>query len=184
MNRLCQLILFVAVMVIFFLSDLATADVISSGPDGFIVNTSVLVKANPGKVYGTVVSEVEKWWDPAHTFSGDSENLSIEAEPGGCFCERWGAGSAVQHLEVVYVDPGKMLRMTGGLGPLQSLAVFGSMTWTFTETNDGTKLDVTYRVTGYSRQGLAQWADPVDEVLAQQISRLKYYLETGKAAGH
>jgi hypothetical protein len=40
----------------------------------------------------------------------------------------------VRHMQVVYVDPGKTLRMIGGLGPLQSMAATGSMTVRAPET--------------------------------------------------
>ncbi|HUV12342.1 MAG TPA: ATPase, partial [Acidobacteriota bacterium] len=75
--------------------------------------------------------------------------------------------------------PGKMLRMTGGLGPLQALGVAGSLTLILEETSQGSNLDVSYQVGGYLKDGLASWASAVDGVLGEQFGRLKRFIETG-----
>jgi hypothetical protein len=59
------------------------------------------------------------------------------------------------------------------------MAVAGSMTWTFTETSGKTKVEMTYKVGGYAPGGLDALAKPVDAVMAQQVQRLKKYIETG-----
>lgn len=85
-------------------------------------------------------------------------------------------------MQVVYVDPGKNLRMIGGLGPFQSMAVTGSMTIELSPAGTGTKLELTYAVTGYAPGGMATFAPPVDSVLTQQFTRLKNYVEHGDPA--
>jgi hypothetical protein len=50
---------------------------------------------------------------------------------------------------VVFVDPGKTLRMRGGLGPLQGLGVAGAMTFTIAATESGSELTYRYVVGGY-----------------------------------
>ena len=157
----------------------ARADVVDSGAGGFTVKTVVQVSAPARDVYRALVDRVGAWWDSAHTFSGKSENLSIEATPGGCFCERLAGGGGVRHLTVVYADAGKTLRLNGGLGPLQDMAVAGSMTWTFTEASGKTQVEMTYKVGGYAPGGLGPLAKPVDAVLAQQVERLKRFVEAG-----
>jgi hypothetical protein len=84
-------------------------------------------------------------------------------------------------MQVVAVMPGKMLVMTGGLGPLLSVAATGSMKIGLAPANGGTQLQVTYSVTGYLPAGMNTWAAPVDGVLTEQFTRLKNYVETGKA---
>ena len=98
----------------------------------------------------------------------------------GCFCERLpSARSGVRHLEIVYLDPGKMIRFTGGLGPLQALAVSGAMTVQFTKFDDqATKLDLTYAIGGYVDKGLDKLAPVVDSMLKEQFGRLKSFVET------
>jgi hypothetical protein len=89
-------------------------------------------------------------------------------------------GGSVRHLVVVYAEPGKTLRMAGALGPLQSMAVAGSLTWSLSKADNGTKAELTYTVGGYSPGGLQSLAAPVDKVLLNQLTRLKNYVETGK----
>ena len=84
-------------------------------------------------------------------------------------------------MTVAYVDPGKILRFRGALGPLQGMAVDGSMTWELTKAGDKTHLQLTYTVGGYLASGLgAAMAKPVDGVLTLQVQRLKKLVETGQ----
>ena len=84
-------------------------------------------------------------------------------------------------MTVVYADPGKRLRLSGGLGPLQDMGVAGSLTFNLTSRDGKTRLDLTYHVGGYSPDGLTKWASAADSVLLEQIARLKRYIETGSA---
>jgi hypothetical protein len=77
----------------------------------------------------------------------------------------------------VNVQPGKLLRLTGGLGPLQSLAVAGSLTWSFTPIAHGTRIELTYSVGGYSPDGFGDIAPAVDEVLSDQLRRLAAFAD-------
>ena len=47
------------------------------------------------------------------------------------------------------------------------------------EANNGTLLEFYYAVGGYSAGGLDQLAPLVDQVLSEQLGRLKTHLETG-----
>ena len=81
-------------------------------------------------------------------------------------------------MEIVYLDPGKLLRMTGGLGPPQALAVNGAMTVQFAKFDDqSTKVDVTYAVGGYMDKGLDKIASSVDAVLREQFACFKTLLD-------
>ena len=109
------------------------ADVADSAANGFTVKATVTIQAAPAVVYQKLVRNVGDWWDPGHTFSGDARNLMIDAKPMGCFCEKLPNEGGVRHLEVVFAAPGKTLVMTGGLGPLQSLAG-SSVRWSVSGT--------------------------------------------------
>jgi uncharacterized protein YndB with AHSA1/START domain len=124
---------------------------------------------------------VGEWWSAEHTYSHDAHNLSIEEKVAGCFCEKLPNGGGVRHMEVVYLAPGKAVRLTGALGPLQALGSAGSMTIQLTAVEGGTKLEVTYAAAGYLPAGMASFAAPVDAVLAGQSTRLKDYVERGAA---
>ncbi len=155
------------------------ADVSDSSANGFTIKLSLPIQGAPADVYRALI-RVGEWWSPAHTFSGDAHNLSIEERPGGCFCEKLPNQGGVRHLVVVQVAPGKTLVMQGALGPLQSIAATGSMTFQIAAAEGGTKLDVIYTVAGYLPAGMNTWAAPVDGVLKMQIGRLKNFVEHGK----
>jgi uncharacterized protein YndB with AHSA1/START domain len=104
----------------------AAAEVKSVTSNGFEVATTGTIAAPPDRVY-TALGEVAHWWDPAHTFSRDAANLSMELRAGGCFCERLKDGGSVQHLQVVYAAPGQGLRLRGALGPLKTEGVDGTL---------------------------------------------------------
>jgi hypothetical protein len=83
-------------------------------------------------------------------------------------------------MTVLLAEPGKTLRMSGGLGPLQELPVTGVLTLTFAPTTGGTRVELIYAVGGYTKDSLAKLAPLVDRVLAEQVMRLKSFVETGK----
>ena len=147
---------------------------------GFTIKQELVITTSPDTLYHTFTN-IGKWWDSQHTYSGKAGNLSLEPFVGGCFCEVLANGGGVHHMTVQYIDPGKIIRLEGGLGPLKAMAVNGIMTVIFTKIPAGTKLTVTYTVGGYSPSGLVKMASAVDNVLRLQIRRLKDLAEgTGK----
>ncbi len=156
-----------------------TAKILDSAPNGFSLRTSVEISASPLTVYDTMIKEIGHWWDSDHTFSGSSTNLSLRDEPGGCFCESLGPDGGIRHGSVLFASRGKRLRLSGGLGPLQELAVIGTMTYELEPDENRTRLTMVYRVGGYDPEGLAPLAPLVDEVLRAQLMRLKSYIEKG-----
>ena len=149
-------------------------------PYGFTVRTQVSIRKSPAQVYDALV-QVGQWWNSAHTYSGDAKNLSLDARPGGCFCERLPMGGGVEHMRVIYAAPGELLRLSGGLGPLQGLGVAGSMSMKLTPAGGGTTLELTYSVGGFSEGGFNQLAPAVSGVVTEQMNRLKSFVETGTA---
>jgi hypothetical protein len=159
----------------------AAPEIADSTASGFTYKTTLNLQAAPDTVYQRLIA-VGNWWDSDHTFSGDARNLSIDPKPMGCWCEKLPNGGGVRHMQVVMVMPGKMLVMTGGLGPLQSVAATGSMSLKLSPDQSGTKLEVTYTVVGYLPAGMSAWAAPVNDVLTQQFTRFKNYVEKGDPA--
>jgi uncharacterized protein YndB with AHSA1/START domain len=150
---------------------------VQTAPNGFVVRHEATLNATPAKVYEALLA-VGAWWDPAHTYSGDSKNLSIDARAGGCFCERLADGG-VEHMRVVYLANGKALRMSGGLGPLQGSGLAGAMTWALAPSGGGTKLQLTYSVGGFMEGGFEKMAPAVEDMLGHQLARLKLLVDTG-----
>ena len=158
----------------------ARAEVSEAAADHFLIGFSARVEAPPAKVYAAL-AEVARWWSAEHTWSGQAANLSLKAEAGGCFCERWAAGS-VEHGRVVMALKNELLRLDAALGPLQERALNGVLSFSLQPMDDGaTRLDVDYRVNASSGGGLEKIAPAVDNVLATQIDRLLRYIDTGSA---
>jgi uncharacterized protein YndB with AHSA1/START domain len=149
-------------------------------PNGFLVKFEVSVNAPAAKVYDALVGQVGSWWDPQHTYSGDAKNLSIDARPGGCFCEKLPNGGGVEHARVIYFAPREVLRLSGALGPLQGSGVAGTLTFKLTSGTDSTGIQLTYSVGGFIDGGFEKIAPGVESVLRVQLDRLKQFAETGK----
>lgn len=157
----------------------AHAEVKEAAADHLLIQDARTVHAPPEKLYAALI-DVASWWNGDHTYSGDASHLSLKAEAGGCFCERWNDQS-VQHGRVVWAAPGHVLRLDSALGPLQAMAVEGVMTFTLKPAPDGTALALEYRVNGSSASGLDKIAPAVNGVLMEQLQRLQRYAETGKS---
>lgn len=159
-----------------------TAEVADSSGNGFTIKTTIAIQSAPADVYRRILHHVGDWWNSEHTYSGDAHNLSIEEKAMGCFCEKLPNSGVVRHMEVVALMPGKSIGLTGALGPLQNLAAAGNLRIQLTAADGGTRLDLTYAVTGYLPAGMQTWAAPVDSVLQEQLTRLKNYVEHGNPA--
>jgi uncharacterized protein YndB with AHSA1/START domain len=155
----------------------ARAEVTESTPNGFALQRTVHIAATPDRVYAALIQPA-KWWNSDHTFSGSAANLSLDARAGGCFCEIWSGGS-VQHEVVVDAVPAKTLRMRGALGPFQGQGVDGALTFTIKPAADGADLTMENVIGGFMKGGIGKWPALADSMLAEQMIRLKRYLETG-----
>ena len=158
-----------------------SGDVIDRSASGFTVKTTVAVAAGPQRLYQDLLSP-GSWWDKDHTYSGDAKNMTLVAQPGGCFCEKLPGGGAVEHGRVVNVSPNQMIRLSSALGPLQELAVTGTMTWSIepAKQGSGSTLTMTYAAAGYAPGGLDKLAPTVDTVLGTQVNRLKRLIDSGR----
>jgi uncharacterized protein YndB with AHSA1/START domain len=160
------------------------AEVKSATNDGFVIVHSRRVNAAPAKAYASLPA-VDRWWSSEHTYSGNAANLSLRAEAGSCFCERWNDG-AVEHGRVIMVIRDQLLRLQTALGPLQGRAVTGVLTFQLKPEEDAgtnaTVLTLTYVVNGAGASGLDKIAAAVNDVLGEQFARLTRLIETGNAA--
>jgi len=160
----------------------ACAEVKDAQPGGFTVENTQWVPVAPQAAYAALVKDVGRWWPADHTWWGDASKLSINDVAGGCFCEIDGARQA-RHMTVAFVDPGTLLRMTGGLGPLQGMGLHGALEWRFAEENDGTRITLWYRVGGYSPDDLGKFAPVVDKVQGVQLGGLAVFLRSQAVPG-
>jgi hypothetical protein len=78
---------------------------------------------------------------------------------------------------VTFVDPGRTLRMTGGLGPLQGMGLDGALEWRLAPADDGgTKITLWYRAGGYTPDDLGKFVPVVDQVQGVQLGGLADFL--------
>jgi uncharacterized protein YndB with AHSA1/START domain len=159
------------------------AGVIDVAATGFEVQETAHIAAPAAQVYAELTTPAH-WWNSDHTFSGDAANLSLDAKAGGCWCETLPNGGSALHLTVVEVVPGKVLRLRGALGPFQGGGVDGAMTWVLKTAGDGTDVSLTYVLGGYHKDGFEQLSKAADGVLADQVARLKRYVETHPSGKH
>jgi uncharacterized protein YndB with AHSA1/START domain len=149
-------------------------------PNGFLVKFEVSINAPAAKVYDALVGQIGSWWDSEHTYSGDAKNLSIDARPGGCFCEKLPNGGGIEHARVIYVAPREVLRLSGALGPLQASGVAGTLTWKLISGTDNTRIQFSYSAGGFIDGGFEKIAPAVESVLRGQLERLKQFAEREK----
>ena len=153
----------------------ASAEVVSASANGFEVRQRVSVVVPPSAAW-TAIGQIGGWWAASHTYSGDAANMRLELRPGGCFCERIPkSGGGVEHMRVSYVEPGKRLVMTGSLGPLLYEATAGVMDIQIERIAGGSRLVMNYRAAGFANGGAERLAPLVDQVLVEQMKRLRAY---------
>jgi uncharacterized protein YndB with AHSA1/START domain len=152
----------------------AAADVVTASSNGFEIRRTVPLVVKPEIAFQAFVS-LPSWWSGEHTYSGKSENLRLTPVPGGCFCEQFPDGGGIEHMRVIYVDPGKRILMTGALGPLLYEATSGVMDVQVKSTAGGSQLTLDYRASGFFNGGAAGLAPIVDKVLADQLRRYRAY---------
>ncbi|MFN3469229.1 MAG: SRPBCC family protein [Novosphingobium sp.] len=162
----------------------ASAEVTQRSDAGFIVRITSDVSVSPAEAW-KLFATPSRWWSGQHTFSGEAANLTLDPVAGGCLCETLPApkdapatqkAGSVLHLRVIYAEPYRALRLTGGLGPLQSEAVNGTMTVTFKAVDDSngkaTRILWEYVVGGYMRYKSETISGAVDRMLSAQLASL------------
>ena len=166
-------------LVLASLAGCAWADTGNVTPTGFVSIFRDEVKATPAELW-QALTQLPRWWNNEHTYSGQAARMTFDPQAGGCWCERWGDGNSVEHGRMLHAVPGRSLRLAGNLGPLQELPVNGVLTFTIATQETKTILRLVYRVGGPPDVGLEKLAPLVDQVLGAQFKRLKLFAETGK----
>ena len=149
----------------------ASADVLASSRQGFSLRVVTTTRASPAQAYEAFV-RIGEWWHPDHTYFGSADNMSLDMRPGGALLETSATGAWVKHLELDYANPGKEIRLLGGLGPLQAMGLDGALTVQFKPiAGGGTTVTMLYNVSGFAHTGLENLAPIVDRVQTEQMQR-------------
>ncbi|MCK0128024.1 SRPBCC family protein [Erythrobacter sp. F6033] len=165
------------------------AEVTEQDSNGFVTRDVALVEATPKEVWLALITP-STWWNKAHTWSGDSANLQLRPQAGGCFCEtipevedddRITLEGSVEHMRVIQSYPERAMRLSGALGPLQSEPVTGVLTIAISEVEQGTQIVWEYHVGGRMRYEVPVISKAVDGVMSQQLNGLAKLL--GRVGG-
>ena len=150
----------------------AAAELTASGPDGMASQNEAVVPLATDEVWITL-TDPSAWWDGSHSYSGDTANLLFDPVAGGCLCELLpDGGGTVEHLRIVTALPGRLLRMSGAMGPLQSEALTGTLSISLEAVDGGTRISWDYLVSGFARFDLEEIAPAVDRMHSEQLARL------------
>ncbi len=168
----------------------AQAEVTNTAANGFTVQHQTEIAGNSDAVWKALIAP-SRYWNADHSWTGNAENFYLVPQAGGCFCELIRTTSddnikssdgSVQHMRVIYAHNGKMLRMSGALGPLQGEAVTGTLTMLLQPQGDATVVRFTYKVGGYMEFPVDQIAPAVDGVIGEQLARLSALFGDADAA--
>ncbi len=154
----------------YLLSSNASADIISSSKTHFELRHEAASSLAPDALWERLIQPAI-WWHPDHTYSGDANNLSLEAKVGGLWREDWDGGS-VAHGTVMFIQPGKTLRMQAPFGPLQGLGAYAVWTITISANDEGSKVVFDEVASGPSSADLEELAMAVNYVKQEAILRL------------
>lgn len=143
---------------------------------GVTIEKEVVVAAPPDEAWNAFTGDVSAWWD--HTFSGNPERLVIDRIAGGGFWEYFDAeGHGVQHAEIIWAEPGKILKMRGPLG-FSGKALDLVHTFRFSPDPGGTKIHLTLNAMGQlDDEGVAAMEAVWDHFL---VERFQAHIAAGK----
>ena len=175
---------FIVAILIAFATAPLHAEVVETSDDGFVTRDTAMVAANPMETW-LALTKPRDWWNSRHSWSGDAKNMTLTPQAGGCFCERIPGdetpgtspmdGSS-QHAVVLQASPLKVLRLRGGLGPLQGEPATGILTITLKEVPGGTRILWEYNVGGPMRYEIPEISKAVDAVMSEQLHGLQDFL--------
>ena len=154
----------------------AAAEVVERHADGFTLRFEIAMETTPEDLLGSL-GEIGKWWDGAHSYSGDAANMTLVLQPDGCFCEALPNGTAFEHGRVVSLDPATGVLLNAPLGPLKASATKADLRFGWAAANRGWTVVMTFVVEG---PGLGAFADPVDGVMGGAFARYVRYVEYGE----
>ena len=158
-------------LLLFSMSGAAMAEVVTASPDHFTLKLQAESDLTPEEVWARLIVPSE-WWQSDHTYSGDANNLSLDAQAGGLWREDW-AGGSVWHGTVIQAHENKSLILSAPFGPLQGLAVTSVWTTTLTPNEDGgTVITFDHVTNGTQASGLDQMAPAVDFVKGAALASL------------
>lgn len=167
--------LIIFIFVAWLCAETTRAEVISSSPSHYVLKHTSTSMMPPNLVWQRLIKPNE-WWHPDHTYSGSSDNLSLDLQAGGLWREDWDSGS-VLHGQILMFQKEKTLVINAPFGPLQGMGV--NVIWTISLSSNieenkigGTQITFSEIANGNDTSKLNEVAPSVDFVKQQAIERL------------
>jgi hypothetical protein len=151
-----------------------SAAIVEASSHGFELRHTIDTPLPPAQALAAF-GRIGAWWSKDHTYSGNAARMVLQMRAGGCLCEQLDGGGGIEHLRVAYYQPGERVVLTGGLGPLLYEATAAVMDVAVKKTPQGSRLTLNYRAAGFARGNGTQMAAGVDQVLREQVERLRLY---------
>lgn len=161
---------YVCAMLCAALASPALAEVVASSDMHYVLRHEARSAEPPATVWQRLIHP-ERWWSPAHTFSGDAAHLRLDPQAGGVWREDWKGGS-IAHGTVLAAMKDKMLRLDAPFGPLAGVGAHVVWTITLHLDGEGTRVQFDEVASGPPSANLAQLAAAVDGVKAEAMRRL------------
>ena len=157
------------------------AKVVHSGPNSLEIEHKVDLTVPPDQAWNAF-EQIGSWWSDEHTYSGKAANMRLALSLGACFCEIFEeTGGGIEHLRVVYAEPGKRAVLTGSLGPLLYEATSAVMDLKVAPAPGGSRVTMNYRASGFYKGNAAAMAPLVDKVLGEQLERYRRFAAAGSS---
>ena len=129
MNSSFYCVGFVAMVAVLCVQADDFAKLAEKSPAGFQIQITRKLDCDSKEAYKRFVDDFSKWYDASHSTPViliHKRRRIFRLTCSGIAClEVLPDGGFVRHMDVVFHQPGKTLRMTGGLGPLQGMGVSG-----------------------------------------------------------
>lgn len=152
----------------------ASAEIVSRSENAFTLRFALGLEATREDIIAAV-GDIPGWWDPSHTYTGDSANLSVSFTPDGCWCERLADGTTFEHARIVSITDEEVV-MRAPLGPLNGRATRADLTFDAGPETPGALVTLEFVVEG---PGMGAFAEPVHAVMQQGWTRYIRWIEYG-----
>lgn len=155
----------------------AAAEIVSRSENAFTLRFEGQTRLGPAGV-ADAFSEVDLWWDPAHSYTGNAANLSLDLTPAGCWCEAMPDGALFDHGRVISAVYGE-IRLHAPFGPLREMATRADLIVTWPLVDGVVTPTWTFTVEG---PGVGALAEPVDGVIGGGFARWIAHMDARSTA--
>ncbi len=145
------------------------------------IEQEVPISASPQHVYDCFMNDIASWWSRSWVMGGpNTDNIIIEAEPGGRLLEHWQGGGGCIWAVVQSISPGRLVSFSIPAGVLWSGAGMFRVVFEAAEEGGGTLLKLSHHCFNmFQEDSHSGYVKGWTELIG---TRLKSYAEGGRIA--